>query len=241
MIFGALFIVYLIVRTLMKIFKTVEKLVHYIELKVYYPLVSRIIKSKQKEYVRKYLKNLIMRASSNGGIGIKYDIDIAWSNEERALLDLEKGVLLIRVPYATNVREVIAKALLMASPYAISQYLEPVFGTKLAQILSVAIARDYASRDINILREFKQYVDEIYKDNNEFRELVEYIDTADDMSLYKHIVLFELKKVLEMYDGRVNSNWLEEDVRKLIRVVGSLQDIRLPLVCGHSLYFNSNS
>ena len=232
-ILGIIYLTHLTLKALMRLFKTVERFVHYIELKIYYPIITRILKRKQKEYVRKYLKNLTTPSPDTANIGLEYDIEIEWSNEEKVLIDLEKGALLIRVPYTTNIQEIIAKALVMASPYAISQYLEPVFGTKLARIFSIAIARDYASKDINVLREFEQYVNEIYKENEELRKLIEYINIADDTSLYRHIVLYELKKVLETYNGQVNKDWLESDMKSLIETVGSLTEISEPLVCGH--------
>ena len=101
-----------------------------------------MIKREHKEYVRKYLKNLVSYQPSVSGMSIEYDIDMEWSDEERVLIDLEKGMLVVRMPYTTNLHRVVAKALLMISPYAVSQYLEPIFGSTLAQLLSITVARD---------------------------------------------------------------------------------------------------
>ncbi len=232
-VLGIIFAIYLILKVLMKIFRTVENAVRYVKLKVYYPLASRLVKRKHKEYVKEYLRNLISQRPVASGLGIEYDIDVEWSSEEVILLDLERGVLLVRIPYTTNLNQVIAKTLLMAAPYAVSQYLEPIFGSRLAQLLSISIAREYASRDVNVLKEFMQYVREVYEENEEFRNLIEYINRADDESLYKHIVLFELRKVLEEYNGYVDKDKLENDVKKLIEVVGSIHSISEPMVCGH--------
>jgi len=155
----------------MKVSRTVENIVCYIKIKVYYPLITLLNKRKHKEYVREYLRSLVSRPIVYG-LGIKYDVDVEWSSEE--------GVLLVRIPYTTNLSQVIAKTLIMATPYAVSLYLEPVFGSDLAQLLSISIAREYASRDINVLREFMQYVQEIYDGNEEFRRLIEYINRAYD-------------------------------------------------------------
>ncbi len=230
-IFGVVFVIYLIIKTLMSIFETVEKIVQHIKLKIYYPLVSRLVKREHKKYVTEYLRSLVTRHISDAGLGLRYDIDIEWSDEERVLLDIEKGVLLVRVPYVTNLQQIIAKLLLMVSPYAVSQYLEPVFGPKLAQLLSISIARRYASREINVLREFTKYVDEAY--DRDFRELLDFIKRADDESLYEHIVLFELRKILDAHDGYIDRNKLENDVIDLIKVVGSLHTIDIPIICGY--------
>jgi len=230
-VLGILFTIYLILKVLMHISRTVENIVHYIKLKVYYPVVSLLIKSKHKKYVKEYLKSLMTR-SEDYGLGIEYDIDIEWSSEEGIMLDFEKGVLLARIPYTENLHQVVAKTLIMAAPYMVSLYLEPLFGNALAQLLSISVAREYASRDPNVLREFMQYVREVYEENREFRELIEYINRADEESLYRHIVLFELRKVLEEYNVTIDRDKLEEDVKKLIEVVGSINDVSVPMVCG---------
>jgi len=232
-VLGILFAIYLILKVLMKLFRTFENAVRYIKLRVYYPLISRLVKRKHKEYVEEYLRNLVSRRPVTPGLGIEYEIYVEWSSEEKVLLDLRRGVLLVRIPYTANLNQVIAKTLLMAAPYAVSQYLEPVFGSKLAQILSFSLAREYASRDVNVLREFMQYVREVYEESERFRRLIEYINRADDASLYKHIVLFELRRILEEYDGHVDGDKLEKDVENLIEVVGSLPDMSEPMVCGH--------
>ena len=81
-ILGIIFTIHLIFKVLVKTFRTVENIVQIIELKIYYPVISRLIKRKHKEYVRKYLKNLVPRQSSVSGMGIEYDIDVEWSDEE---------------------------------------------------------------------------------------------------------------------------------------------------------------
>lgn len=53
MILGIIYTIYLIFKILMKTFRTVEKIVRFIELKIYYPVISRLIKRKHKEYVSK--------------------------------------------------------------------------------------------------------------------------------------------------------------------------------------------
>lgn len=235
-VLGIIYVVHQSLKFLMRTFKTVESIVRHAKLKVYYPIVSRIVKRKHKDYVKEYLRSLVPSHPSITGFGLEYDVDIEWSDEERVLLDLERGILLVRMPYTTNLQQVIAKALLMSSPYVVSQYLEPLFGPKLAQLLSVSIAREYASKDVNVLKEFIRYVHEVFEENKEFKSLMEYINRADDESLYKHIVLFELRKILETYNGQIDRNKLESDVKELIKIVGALHNIREPMVCGHYIF-----
>lgn len=86
----------------MKLLRTVENAVRYVKLKVYYSLAPCLVKRKHKEYVKEYLKNLIFKQPVAPGLGIGCDIDIEWSNEEGVLLDLERGVLLVKIPHTTN-------------------------------------------------------------------------------------------------------------------------------------------
>ena len=133
--------------------------------------------------------------------------------------------------YAENLHRLIARALIAVSPYAVSEYLEPVLGPDLALIVSLSVAREYASKDLNVLKEFNRYVGEILGEHEEFKELREYIDRADDESLFKHVVLREVREILEESQGRVDKERLWEDVKALIRVVGSLHDIEVPTPC----------
>jgi len=123
-VLGIIFAIYLILKVLMKLFRTVENAVRYVKLRVYYPLASHLVKRKHKEYVREFLKSLVSKRPAAPGLDIEYDVDVEWSSEEGVLLDLERSVLLVRVPYTTNLNQIIAKTLLMAAPYAVSQYLD---------------------------------------------------------------------------------------------------------------------
>ncbi|MCU7787504.1 hypothetical protein ODS41_06190 [Pyrobaculum sp. 3827-6] len=226
---GLIFLLNLFFKLLIKLSKSVEDFVNSVLLKIYYPIVSRIVKSEHKNYVKKRLRSLIPHSSTVVGIG--YDIDIEWSDRESISLDLEKGLLIVRMQYTTDLNHVVAKALLMAAPYAVSRYLEPVFGPKMARLLAVSISRDYASKDVGVLTEFMRLVGETYN-NPEEKTLLEYIYKADDESLYRHIVLFELRKLLEEFNGAVDKNKLENDVRRLLEVVGNLSSVDDPTVCG---------
>lgn len=57
----------------------------------------------------KYLKNLVSYQPSVSGIGIEYNMDVEWSDEEKVLLDSERGMLIVRMPYTTNLQQVVAK------------------------------------------------------------------------------------------------------------------------------------
>jgi len=73
----------------MKLFGTVGNAIRYVKLKVYYPSVFRLVKRKQKEYVKEDLKNFLSKRSSASSLNIEYDADVEWSSEE--------GVLLVRI------------------------------------------------------------------------------------------------------------------------------------------------
>ena len=231
-VLGIIFIIKEIFRCLIHTFRVVEQFCLTIKLKVYYPVVTRIMRRKHKGFIRDYLRRLTMPIDEEWGLS--YSVDVEWSDEERVYADLESGRLIIRLPYEEALHKVIARALLMSAPYGVSEYLEAIFGSRLAQVLSIALARDYASRDVNVLREFVSYVEEAFESDRELKELIDYVSKADDTSLYRHIVLYEIRRVLEEYDGRVIKEKLREDVEKLIRLVVLLrEDINVPLLCGH--------
>ena len=228
---GILFIIYEILKYLMKISKLFRQFVAFIKCYVYYPIVTRIIKQKHKSYVRDKIRSIIDSVEFDFP-EFKYDIDISWSNEEKVEFDLDKNILIVRIPYAENLQRIIAKTFIMVAPYTVSEYLEPILGPSLARILTFSIAREYASVDPNILKELERLIGVLHGNNSEFIELMDYISKADDQSLFSHIILRELRDVLREFNGKVNKEKLEKDVKALVKVVGTLEDTPVPLVSG---------
>lgn len=233
---GVVFIIYLIFKYLVGTFELCKSIFNFFKLSVYYPIAIKITKQKHKSYVREVLRSFTSPRKADREaalLGLSYEVDLEWSDEERIEFDYERGALIVKIPYARELYRIIAKALVMVAPYAISEYLEPVLGPKLARTLTLSIAEDYASRDINVLSEFRNYIDEIYESDEEFKELLIYIHKAEDQSLFKHIVLRELKEVLRKFNGKINKDKLEEDIEELIKMVGTLPETERAWVCGN--------
>ena len=47
---------------------------------------------------------------------------------------------------------------------------------------------------MNVLREFVSYVEETFGSDKELKGLMDYVSKADDTSLYRHIVLYEIRR-----------------------------------------------
>jgi len=86
-----------------------------------------------------------------------------------------------------ELEHVIAKALLLASPYLVSPYLAAVFREKLARALTVNIAYRHASRDLRVLMHLDNLVKGLTASDDEFRDVVELVKRADQASYYIHI------------------------------------------------------
>ena len=80
-----------------------------------------------------------------------------------------------------ELEHVIAKALLLASPYLVSPYLAAVFGEKLAHALTVNIANRHASRDLRMLMHLDNLVNGLTASDAEFRDVVELVKRADQL------------------------------------------------------------
>jgi hypothetical protein len=91
-----------------------------------------------------------------------------------------------------ELEHVIAKALLLASPY-----LAAVFGEKLARALTVNIAYRHASRDLRMLMHLDNLVKGLTASDAEFRDVVELVKGVEQASYYSHIFLLEISGALQ--------------------------------------------
>lgn len=215
----------------------IDWLHRFLKLRIWYPVITALDKRKHKEYVKEFLNEVTKSVTElETVIGASYTIDLEWSDEESIELDLERGMLIVRAPYLRRLEELLAKILIMISPYYVSEYLEPVLGSKLAQLLSISIAREFAAEDLNILKAFNEYLGEIYKEDPETKRLLEDINIADESSLYTHVVLREVSLILRELNGYVDKDKLFEDYKNLLEVVSRLDSIDVPIVCNNYMH-----
>lgn len=158
---------------------------------------------------------------------------IEWSDEESVEVDLEESILLVRLEYASKVEETLAKAAFLLAPYLVSEYLEPALGERFARLVSFGIIENMLQSYPTVLAKFREILDEVYGKSSEYRDLLSLITKADDASLYKHIFLYELRRILSTFGSRVDSNKLIFELKELLNIVANLENIDVPKVCGY--------
>ena len=233
-IFAVIGFVYAITRlleVLSKFFDSVAIFVTKFKVNIYYPIVVKIRRKKHKDYVEEYFNNLLFREPIEWPLSIG-KVKIEWSDEDSVNVDLEENLLLVRVEYVDKVEEVLAKVAFLAAPYLVSEYLEPALGDEFSRLVSIGLIESLLQVHPSILRRFKELADEAFK-NSRHRELLGLIHEADDTSLYKHIFLYELRRILSRFGSKVNRDTLTDELHHLLYIVAKLEDIDTPKICGH--------
>jgi len=202
------------------------------QIKLYYPILVRINKRKHKEYVEKYFNNLLFKKSGDLYEEL-HGVRIEWSDEESVEIDLEENKVLVRIKYVSKVEDVLAKTALMIAPYFVSKYLEPSLGEEFSRIISIGLVERVLSDHHNILKKFRELVKELYGKNSEFMELISLIAKADDTSLYTHVFLYEVRRILGWFGARVDRERLVSELKDLLRILANLDNISAPMACGY--------
>ena len=148
------------------------------------PLAVRWRRWLSRYYVENALKSLTKNGMEVPLSGERYRVKIRWAESEGVDVLLDKGVLIVNMPYVEELEHVIAKALLLASPYLVSPYLTAVFGEKLAHALTINIAYRHASRDLRVLMRLDNLVNGLSAGDAEFRDVVELVKRAEQTSYY---------------------------------------------------------
>jgi len=221
----------IVLKALSNFFDEVAIFITKVKVNFYYPIVIRINKREHKGYVEEYFNKLLFRKPVEWPLPIGR-IKIEWSDEDSVEADLEKNLLLVKVKYASEVEECLAKIALLTGPYLISAYLEPALGEEFSRLISVGVVENLLQEHPPILTRFKELIDEIYE-SPEHRELMGLIYKADDTSLYRHIFLYELRKILSRFGSRVDKDRLVPELKELLRILASLESIDVPEVCGY--------
>mgnify|MGYP001772702799 CR=1 FL=1 len=215
-----------------KFFDTVAVFLKKVKIYVYYPIIIRINKRRHKNYIEEYFNDLIFRNPIEWPLAVG-KIKIEWSDEESVDVDLEENILLVRVEYANKVEDILAKIAFLVAPYLVSEYLEPALGEKFSRLVSIGIIEDILQLHPPILNKFRKLINEVYGKDNEYMEISSMITKADDTSLYKHIFLYELRKILSKFGARVDKDRLTRELKELLYIIANLEDISAPKVCGY--------
>ena len=231
-VIGLITIMYLLFRSLAKLIDSIDFFYKKVKVKIYYPIISRFSKREHKKYIETYFNDLLFRKPIERPLSFG-KIKVEWSDEESVSIDLERNVLLVRVKYAEELERILAKTALLAAPYLISEHLESALGKDFSRLISIGIIESYLQEYPNVLNEFRKLAEELYGRSPKYRGILALISRIDDTSLYQHIVLYELRKILESFGSKVDRNVLVGELEDLLSVTASLEEISAPKVCGY--------
>ncbi|MFZ8806832.1 MAG: hypothetical protein ACO2PN_01840 [Pyrobaculum sp.] len=202
------------------------------------PLAVRWRRWLSRYYVENALKSLTKNGMEVPLSGERYRVKIRWAESEGVDVLLDKGVLIVNMPYVEELEHVIAKALLLASPYLVSPYLAAVFGEKLARALTVNIAYRHASRDLRVLMHLDNLVNGLTASDDEIRDVVELVKRADQASYYIHIFLPEISRALQDFAvAELDRETFRREALELLRLLANLDEVDVPYLCGSYLRF----
>ncbi len=215
-----------------KFFDTLAVFLTKVKIHVYYPIMVRIDKRKHKNYIEEYLNNLLFRYPIEWPLAIG-NVKIEWSNEESVDVDLEENILIVRVEYARKVEEVLAKVAFLSAPYLVSEYLEPALGEDFSRLVSIGVIENILQPYPLILSRFRKLINEVYEKDDGYKGILSMITKADDISYYKHIFLFELRKILSRFGTKIDKDKFIHELKELLSVIANLDSINVPKVCGY--------
>jgi len=197
------------------------------------PLAVRWRRRLGRHYVENALRSLTKNGMEVPLSGERYKIRIRWAEREGVDVLLDEGVLIVNMPYAEELEHVIAKALLLASPYLVSPYLAAVFGEKLARALTINIAYRHASRDLRVLMHLDNFLKGLTASDDEIRDVVELVRRADQASYYIHIFLPEIRRALQDFAvAGLDRETFRREALELLRLLANLDEVDVPYLCG---------
>jgi len=234
-VIGIIATITVVLRILGKLFDEVHEFYVKVMVKLVYPLLMRLNKKYHKKQIESYFNELLFRKTRDVPIFCNFcnKVKVEWSDEDSVVLDLEENMLIVRVRYAEKLERVLAKLALLVSPYLVSEHLEPALGEEFSRLISIGVAETLLQGDPIVYKEFRRLVDETFGADPEYKEILSLIQAADDTSLYRHIVLFELRRVLERFGFRVNRSRLADEIKELLRLTANLDQVSRPTVCGY--------
>ena len=113
--------------------------------------------------------------------------------EDRAVLDLERNLLLIALRRGRKYRyENVARALLRAVPELLAPETRAVYDPRLADCLSAHTARNLASEHLPVVAAINEFAASELEKGEEAREILSMHVEIDDQSLLSRILLPEL-------------------------------------------------
>lgn len=141
-------------------------------------------------------------------------IKVEWGEEDKVVLDVERGKLILVLKRGRSKRfDNIAKALILAIPYLLAPEIESVYDKKLTKLISAHIARSLVRDKPSIVEAINVAVSSFVDEDPEARELAGMLVNIDDRSLFTRVLLPEMIEVARMrypqYDPRLSQELID--------------------------------
>lgn len=161
-------------------------------------------------------------------------IVVKWGEEDEAILDLKKNLLLVVLRRGKKHRyENIARAILKAIPELLTPEMKVVYNPMLIDCLSAHIARSLVEDSQPIVTAINEFVASELEKDEEIRKFVSMIVEIDDESFLSRILLPELIKVAKLrYPHR--DPQIDDEVLNLVKTLHDIVkgDVSKPMICG---------
>lgn len=149
-------------------------------------------------------------------------IEVEWGEEDRVIVDVERGKLVLVLKRGRAARsDNIAKALVMAMPYLIAPQMESVYDKRITALVAAHMARSLVRDNPSIVEAVNQVIRPLVEGDPETLELASMLVDVDDRSLFTRVLVPEMAEVArERYPQR--DPRIDSEVVDLIRVLSAL-------------------
>ena len=163
------------------------------------------------------------------------EIVVEWGDEDKAIMDLKAGKLVIFLKRGRRNRyENIARALISAIPDLLAPEMKAIYDDKILTCLSAHIARSIAKEYQAVVTAINETISALTEDDEELRKLASMLIEMDDRSLFSRILIPEMAKIAMMrYPHRDPS--IDREVIEFIKILHKLargEKIEEPIIYG---------
>ena len=149
------------------------------------------------------------------------ELVIEWGDEEKVLLDVKRGRLVIVLRPGRDRYENLGRALVASIPELLAPEMRAVFSEEIIACLSTHVARNIASDHPSAVSAINDVIRARIEENPRFKELSSMLVEIDDRSLLSRILIPELVHIAKIrYPHRDPS--IDKEVEELIHMLYKL-------------------
>ena len=177
----------------------------------------------EKSAISREVRHLIESSfTKNFAVEEVPEIVVEWGDEDRAVMDLKAGRLVIVLKSGRRNRyENIARALITAIPDLLAPEMKAVYYNKLLNCLSAHVARSIAKEYQPIVTAINEVIDTLTESDENLHKLTSMLVEIDDRSLLSRVLIPEMVEVAKLrYPHRDPS--IDDEVVELINILYKL-------------------